>query len=142
MNQINNTNGANATNIKNTTQPLYEKDFEKLEMPILSQQMVLYEIIHKLIFKFPKYERYTLGEGIQETLLSSIELAIIANYTSKYDKEKILIKANAKNEILKAFIRIALNCKMIEIDKYLDVIKRLQGIGKMIQGWTKYTRSS
>ena len=116
------------------------RDFEKIEMPILSQFLVLYESIHKLVFTFPKYERYSLGEKVQNTILSSIELVIIANGSNKYDKERILLKANAKIEVLKILIRIGLNCEVIEIDKYLDIVKKLQEIGKMIHGWIRYTR--
>lgn len=118
------------------------KDFDKIDMPILSQLTTLYELIHKLVFTFPKYERYTLGEKIQNTLLSSIELIIIANSSSKYEKEKILLKANSKIELLKIFIRIALNCKLIEVEKYLIISGKIQEIGKMTQGWIKYTRNS
>lgn len=118
-----------------------EKDFEKIEMPILSQLLVLYELVHKLVFSFPKYERYTLGEKMEDTILSSIELAVIANSSNKYEKEKILLRASAKLELLKVLARIALNCKMVETEKYLDVTKRLQEIGRMTQGWIKYSRN-
>ncbi len=120
----------------------YMKDFEKIEMPILSQLLILYESAHKLIFSFPKYERYSLGEKMQDAILSSIELAVIANSSNKYEKEKILIRANAKIELLKVLMRLALNCKIIKERDYLEITKRLQEIGRMTQGWIKYSRSS
>jgi len=118
------------------------KDFDRIEMPILSQLIILYEQIHKIVFQFPKYERYSLGEKIQESLLVTIELVIVANNSSKYDKEKVLLKTNSKIEVMKVLMRIALNCKMIELEKYLDVTKKLQEIGRMTQGWIKYSRNS
>ena len=119
-----------------------KEDFSKIEMPILSQSLVLYEVIHKQIYTFPKYERYTLGEKIQEITLSFIELIIIANSSNKYEKEKILLQANSKIEIVKILMRIALNCNMIIVESYLDTAKRLQEIGKMTQGWIKYVRNT
>lgn len=118
------------------------KDFEKIEMPILSQLLILYESIHKIVFSFPKYERYTLGEKIQNALLSLIELVIIVNSSNKYEKEKNLLVVNAKIETIKILMRIALNCKLIETGKYLETATKLQEIGKMTQGWIKYTRNS
>lgn len=101
------------------------KDFEKIEMTILSQLSTLYESVYKLIFTFPKYERYAFGEKIQEALLSSVELAIIANGSNKFEKEKILLKLNSKIELLKVLFRIALNCKIVETQLYLEIQRKL-----------------
>ena len=118
-----------------------KKDFEKIEMPILSQLLSLYEHIHLLIFSFPKHERYSLGEKIQDAILVSIELAILANSSNKYEKEKILLRLNSKIELLKVLIRVVFNCKIIELRIYLELQNKLQEIGKMTQGWVKYTRN-
>lgn len=116
-------------------------DFSKLEIPVVIKLFYLYEIAHKLIFKFPKHERYSLGEKIENSILESIEMFLFANNVSKYEKEKILIKANTKIELLKILFRISLNCKIIESREYLETENRIQEIGKMTQGWIKYTRN-
>lgn len=101
----------------------------------------VYELTHKLILKFPKYERYALGEKIELAILDSIEMLILANQTSKYEKEKILLKANSKVELLKILFRVALNCRILDDRGYLEIECRLQEIGKMTQGWIKYARN-
>jgi len=103
--------------------------------------MVLYEITHKFIFKFPKHERYSLGEKLEGSILESIDLLTTANQVSKYDKERLLIKANSKNEILKTLFRVSLNCGLIEARQYLEIEAKLQEIGRMTQGWIKYSRN-
>src|SRR3989338_10125691 len=113
-------------------------DFSKLEIPVLIKLFVLYKITHKLIFKFPKHERYALGEKIENSVLEAIEIFILANQTSKYKKEKVLLKANSKIELLKILFRISLDCQIIESKQYLEAESRLQEIGKMTQGWIKY----
>ncbi len=117
-------------------------DFSKLEIPVVVKLFVIYEITHKLIFKLPKHERYTLGEKTENSILEAIELLILANQASKYEKEKILLKANSKVELLKILYRISLNCQIIEFKEYLDAENRLQEIGKMTQGWIKYSRNA
>lgn len=102
---------------------------------------MVYEVTHRLIFKFPKHERYTLGEKIENSILEAIELYILANQASKYEKEKILLKANSKVELLKILFRISLNCTIIESKEYLEMENKLQKIGKMTQGWIKYSRT-
>ncbi len=116
-------------------------DFSKLEIPVVIKLFVLYEITHKLIFKFPKHERYTLGEKIERTILDSMELFVFANQVSKYEKEKVLAQANSKIELLKILFRISLNCKILESKEYLEIEGKLQEIGKMTQGWIKYARN-
>ncbi len=117
------------------------KDFSKLEIPVVIKLFVLYEITHKLIFKFPKHERYTLGEKMERTILDGIELFVFANQVSKYEKEKVLAEANSKVEILKILFRISLNCTILEARVYLEIEEKLQEIGKMTQGWIKYARN-
>ena len=102
---------------------------------------MLYEMVHKIISKFPKHEKYSLGEKIENAILDSIELSILACYADKYEKEKVLIKTNCKTELLKILFRISLNCLMIDARQYLEVENKLQEIGKMTQGWIKYTRN-
>lgn len=117
------------------------KDFSKLEIPVVIKLFVLYEIIHKLIFKFPKHERYTLGEKTEMAILDTIELFVFANQVSKYEKEKVLAKANSKIELLKILFRISLNCALLEGKEYLELESKLQEAGKMTQGWIKYARN-
>lgn len=117
-------------------------DFSKLEIPVVIKLFILYEITHKLIFKFPKHERYTLGEKIEKAILDTIELFVFANQVSKYEKEKVLAQANAKVELLKILFRISLNCQIVESRIYLETEGKLQEIGKMTQGWIKYARNS
>lgn len=116
-------------------------DFEKLEIPLLAILLKIYESAHQMIFSLPKFERYTLGEKIERTILETIELTVIANGINKFDKEKILLRANAKIELLKILYRIVLNSQMIDGRKYLELEKDLQEAGKQTQGWIKYARN-
>jgi hypothetical protein len=118
-----------------------KNDFEKIEMPILSTLLNLYEETHLLVLTFPKHERYSLGEKIQDAILLSIEFSILANISNKFEKEKILLRLNTKVELLKILFRVCLNCKFIDMRKYLEMQTRLQEIGKMTQGWVKYARN-
>ena len=71
-----------------------------------------------------------------------MEFYILANQASKYEKEKILLKANSKVELLKILFRISLNCTIVESKEYLEMENMLQEIGKMTQGWIKYKLSN
>jgi len=64
-------------------------DFSKLEIPVVIKLFIIYEMTHKLVFKFPKHERYSLGEKIEKTILNAMELLIFANQISKYKIKKL-----------------------------------------------------
>ncbi len=116
-------------------------NFSKLEIPITVKLFNLYESTHLIIFKFPKHEKYSLGEKIENAILDGIELSILAGTLGKFDKERILHKLNCKIELLKILFRIVLNCKIIDSRKYLEQESLLQEIGRMTQGWIKYARN-
>jgi len=116
-------------------------DHSKLDIPVIVKLFTIYEVTHRSIFKFPKHERYSLGEKIERSILDSIEIFILANQATKFEKEKILLKANSKIELLKILFRISLNCKIIEFKEYLEMENKLQEIGRMTQGWIKYSRN-
>lgn len=118
-----------------------QNDFSKLEIPVVIKLFAIYEIIHKLIFKFPKHEKYSLGEKMENSILEAIEFFILTNQSSKYEKTKILLKANSKIELLKILFRIALNCQILNDREYLEIENRLQEAGRMTQGWIKYSQN-
>lgn len=92
--------------------------------------------------KFPKHERYSLGEKLECTILEAMEYIIIGNAQAKNFKDGFIIKANAKVELLKILYRLALNIHAIDTKGYLKAQETLQEIGKMLGGWIKYLRSN
>lgn len=78
---------------------------------------------------------------MENSILEGIEMFILANQTSKYEKEKILMRANSKIELLKILFRISLNCRIIDDKEYMEMENKLQEMGRMTQGWIKYSRN-
>ena len=116
-------------------------DFEKLEIPLISKLKDAYGEAHKFLSLIPKFEKYTLGEKIENSILEAVELVIIANGANKYEKEKYLLKVNAKIELLKLLYRFSFDCNLIEERKYLEIQINIREMGKMTQGWIKYSRN-
>lgn len=117
-------------------------NFEKLDIPLVAKLFVIYERTHKIIFSLPKFERYTLGEAMERTILETFDLVVRANHSSKYEKVELLVRSNAKIEVAKLLFRIGLNAEMITTPIYLDIERHLQDAGKMTQGWIKYSRNT
>ena len=111
-------------------------------MPVIKKLYELYKYTHRLILKFPKHERYTLGEKLERIILDAIEYIAFGNSQPKNFKDGYLVKANAKIEILKVLYRLAFDLEIIEDKEYLKAEECLQEIGKMLGGWIKYLKSS
>lgn len=118
------------------------ENFKQMEVPAVKKLYELYKYTHRLISKFPKHERYALGEKLEVNIIEAIELIIIGNSQPKNFKDGYLIKANGKIEILKILYRLAFDTKTIDDKEYLCVEENLQEVGKMLGGWIKYLKSN
>lgn len=85
---------------------------------------------------FPKSKKYALGQKIDNLTLEIIELVITAGY-AREQKLLILQKASIKLDLLKILLRLSLETKCIENNKYQQLISSLFEIGKMLGGWIK-----
>lgn len=101
--------------------------------------MELYKLFHKYLIFFPKHEKYTLGQKIENTILETLELILLATYTGVYKKD-ILRKANHKIDLLKYIVRIAHETNSIKIKGYLLVEEKILEIGKDIGSWIKVVK--
>lgn len=118
------------------------KNFRQVEVPVIKELYGLYCYTHKLILKFPKHERYSLGEKLETNIIETIELIVLGNSQPKNFKDAYLLKANVKVEILKILYRLAFDTETIKDKEYLKAEEYLQEIGKMLGGWLKYLKSN
>ncbi len=86
--------------------------------------------------KFPKGQRYLLGDRIETQMLDLMDLIIEAAYTKS--KTLLLREANLKLEKLRYLIRLVKDLKYLSIKRYEHVSKCLNEIGSEIGGWLKY----
>ncbi|MFH0852035.1 MAG: four helix bundle protein [bacterium] len=96
----------------------------------------LYKLFHKCLILFPKQEKYTLGQKIENTILETLELTLSASYSNIYKKE-ILTKANNKVDLLKYLIRLSHETDSVKIKSCLTLEEIIIEIGKMIGGWRR-----
>ena len=98
----------------------------------------MYKLFHKILILFPKYERYSLGQKIENTILDTLELSIKTVYLPKQEKLKYLKEIDTKINLLKMLIRLSNEIKTLDNKKYLILQEKLQEIGRMIGGWIKF----
>ncbi|MEA3453100.1 MAG: four helix bundle protein [Patescibacteria group bacterium] len=108
------------------------------DIPIVHELYETYKLWHYLILKFPKSERYTLGQRCGSTLLQLFEYVLTASSTKDIKiKLNLLSKASTKLDILRLLIRLAKDCDCLTNRAYLELQAKLHKIGKMLGGWIK-----
>lgn len=91
-------------------------------------------VIHR---NFPKVERLGLGQKIERAFLDTLELTFCLSYLPPEQKIALLGKAISKFDVVKFFMQLAWESKLIPTDKYSDLILRLEEIGRQLGGWKK-----
>ena len=87
------------------------------------------------IAKFPRNQRYTLGERVENKLFCLLELITDAQYSR--DKANLLKKANLKIEQMRYLMRLCYDLGPINLKTYELSSRYLMDIGAQIGGWIK-----
>lgn len=95
--------------------------------------------LHGLLNKFPKSEKYTLAQRIENTALNVLEGIIQSN--NEFDKTKTLEKTIVELDKLRVFYRLAKDLGFMSFDQYEYGSKLIDEMGRMLGGWYKKNNS-
>lgn len=88
--------------------------------------------------KFPRSQKFVLGDRIENLMLDILELLLNAAYSK--NKYKALKSASLKLEMLRYLIRLSKDLKLMNLKAYEFSARSIEGIGVSIGGWLKYSR--
>jgi four helix bundle protein len=94
-----------------------------------------YEWIYPHLKNYPKSERFTMVQHIENTLLDLISSIVMARKSSKTLKH--LEDADRHLEKLKVYLRLSKDLEFISIGQYKESSEKLTEIGKILGGWIK-----
>ena len=97
------------------------------------QQFLLWLV--PTVDKFPRSQKFLLGDRIQATALDVLEALIEATYTR--DRRNHLARANLGLEKLRHFFRLAVELKHIDGRRYEHAARALDEIGRLVGAWAK-----
>ncbi len=98
-----------------------------------------YELIiwaYPMVNKFPKSQRFVLGQHIENSLIKILEKIIETNLNK--EKLKHLKEISIEIDKLRYLIRLSKDLKFISINKYGIACDKINEIGKMLGGWIKF----
>jgi len=85
--------------------------------------------------KFPRAQKFLLGDRIQATALDVLESLIEATYTR--DRRGHLARANLGLEKLRFFFRIASDLRYLDPRRYEFAARSLDETGRLVGAWSK-----
>ena len=85
--------------------------------------------------KFPRSQRFLLGDRIESAALDVLEGLIEATYTR--DRIQLLNTVNLRIEKLRFLIRLSLDLRYLDPRRYEHAARALDEIGRLVGAWRK-----
>jgi len=106
------------------------------DIPIFHKTYELMLWLYPQVNKFPKNQRFVLGQEIEKTGLNFLKLIIRANYNQ--EKSQFLKEASAEINVLLILIRFSKDLHFLSNRQYEFAALQINYISKMLGGWLKY----
>ncbi len=103
--------------------------------PAVEAHFQLINWLMKTVERFPKSQKFLLGDRIQKTALDVLEALIEATYTR--DRRAHLARANLGLEKLRFFFRIAFEQRHLDERRYEHAARAIDEVGRLVGGWAK-----
>jgi hypothetical protein len=97
------------------------------------QDLLLY-IIPQL-GKFPRDQKFVLGDRIQTKIMEVQEHCIRAYYSKQ--KRVHLLEANLTLEVVRHLVRLAHSLRLLSTKSYGVISAKVDEVGRMVGGWLK-----
>jgi len=105
---------------------------------VLVKTKEAYQLWHNNLVNLKRLDRYTTGAKIDETFLFLLELIFKASFANdKFEKFSLISQAIVKCDLLKFFLQLNWENKIICLKIYSSLILSLDEIGRMLGGWKK-----
>ena len=114
------------------------KDSRRPAGPALEAMYQLELWLIPTIEKFPRSQRFLLGDRIQSTALDVLERLVEATYTRQ--RRPALQAANLGLQKLRLLHRLALDLRFLDGRRYEHACRRIDEVGRLVGGWMKTER--
>ncbi len=131
--------GTAAASLRFTAVTAPKRDSARRQVgPALEAMNIFLRWLIPTVEKFPRSQKFLLGDRIQAGALDVLERLIEATY--ERDRGGTLRAANLGIEKLRRLIRLAFDLKHLDERRYEHAARALDAIGRQIGAWTKAHR--
>lgn len=107
-------------------------------LPIVAKMYDFLLYLIPQVSKFPRSQRYSLGERLENLSFDILELLLDALYSR--DKTPLLHRTNIKLDKARHYIRLSKDLKLINLQRYEVLSKMINEIGIQLGGWIKHQK--
>lgn len=106
---------------------------------LLFRLLALFLLVNTIpvLNRFPRNQKFTLADRIQNQLSDLLELYVKAFYAPKAEKKLLLVEANIQLEITRHYFRLGYDLGLYPSTQYQYFAEGLHEIGNMTGGWIK-----
>lgn len=91
--------------------------------------------LYPCLDKFPKSQKFVLGNRIMENVLDFLEILIETN--NAYEKKDLLKKASIKLDEIRVLFRLAKDLRLINLKRYQVACEKINELGRILGGLRK-----
>ncbi len=113
---------------------------DNFDIPIFKKTNQIYETFYSYRLTISRQDRYTLWQKCENLILEVIEGILLASQLSKQEKLPTLERTSLKLNLLRVFLRMMKNIKVIDMKKYIILEEMIDEVGRMLGGWIKSTK--
>lgn len=84
----------------------------------------------------PKTHRHSLGQRIDCLFVELMESVAIAGFLSREEKPPFVRLAIRKTDTLRVLLMVLWETKSLDDKKYIALSLKVEGVGKMLGGWS------
>jgi hypothetical protein len=85
--------------------------------------------------KFPRAQKFLLGDRIQSAALDVLVGLVEATYSR--NRTPVLRGVNLKLETLRLLLRLATDLQLLDLRRYEHAARAIDEIGRLVGGWLK-----
>ena len=101
----------------------------------------MYQLVRWLIptvDRFPRRQKFLLGDRIQTTALAGLERLVEATFTR--NRGRLLDRVNVDLDKLRLLLRLAKELGYLDLRRYEHAALRLDEVGRLVGGWRRVHR--
>lgn len=105
------------------------------EYPIFPKTHDLVLWLTERTMQFPKSQRFVLAKQVQDAVLGFYALLIEARKVDRTRRKEVLLQADVKLEMLRLYLRLCHELKLITGGQYRHVSQMIIEVGKLLGAW-------
>lgn len=113
---------------------------DDFDIPIFKKAYDLYKTCYSYRADVPRQDKYAIWQRSEDTMIDIIEDILLASQTKQAEKVPVLERVSVKLNLLRVFVRLMKETKIIDGKKYVALQGTIDEIGRMLGGWIKSSK--